>query len=246
MTEPLHLLDLRVDPRALLRFGQAAHLEPPTLHTDGTYRLHAWLRALLGDTAPPVWAVVPDPSGSVRVLAYSWSDAAALMTQVVQADRVAQAALLVPVRSRPLPTWTPGQTVNFDLTTIPTVRRSGNHRERDPYLTEGSPDPTRTREMVYTAWLAQRLARISALEVSRLHLQHYTLVRAWRRTQHTSTHRDRIGQVVTHPAATFHGTLVIKDPVGMTALLAHGIGRHQAFGAGMLRLLPASPIALAL
>jgi CRISPR system Cascade subunit CasE len=41
------------------------------------------------------------------------------------------------------------------------------------------------------------------------------------------------------PDATFSGLLVVKEPDNFVKLLAHGVGRHGAFGYGMLLLRPA-------
>ena len=40
------------------------------------------------------------------------------------------------------------------------------------------------------------------------------------------------------PDAVFRGRLRIEDDAGFTELLARGIGRHRAFGFGMLLLAP--------
>ena len=41
------------------------------------------------------------------------------------------------------------------------------------------------------------------------------------------------------PDVTFRGTLQVTDPDRFHALLARGVGRHRAFGFGMLLLRPA-------
>jgi CRISPR system Cascade subunit CasE len=41
------------------------------------------------------------------------------------------------------------------------------------------------------------------------------------------------------PDASFSGVLVVEDPEKFAGLLAHGVGRHAAFGYGMLLLRPA-------
>jgi CRISPR system Cascade subunit CasE len=41
------------------------------------------------------------------------------------------------------------------------------------------------------------------------------------------------------PDATFTGVLQVRDPDAFAGLLARGIGRHRAFGFGMLLLRPA-------
>ena len=54
--------------------------------------------------------------------------------------------------------------------------------------------------------------------------------------------RDRSGgnrlRGVERPQALFGGTAVIRDGERFAALLARGIGRHRAFGSGMVLLSP--------
>ena len=40
--------------------------------------------------------------------------------------------------------------------------------------------------------------------------------------------------------ATVHGTMTVTDPAAFAQLLAHGVGRHRAYGYGMLLLRPAN------
>lgn len=40
------------------------------------------------------------------------------------------------------------------------------------------------------------------------------------------------------PWALLHGTLEVRDPAAFMALLARGVGRHRAFGYGMVLLRP--------
>lgn len=42
------------------------------------------------------------------------------------------------------------------------------------------------------------------------------------------------------PDAVFTGVLQVQDPTAFAALVARGIGRHRAFGFGMLLLKPAA------
>ncbi|GHE81823.1 hypothetical protein GCM10019059_44550 [Camelimonas fluminis] len=48
----------------------------------------------------------------------------------------------------------------------------------------------------------------------------------------------RKGRRIEGPDATFHGSLVVTDPEAFTILLARGVGRHRAYGYGMLLLRP--------
>jgi CRISPR system Cascade subunit CasE len=52
-------------------------------------------------------------------------------------------------------------------------------------------------------------------------------------------HREDVRKLVKgRPAVTFEGTLTVTDGEQFEALLARGVGRHRAFGFGMLLLRP--------
>jgi CRISPR system Cascade subunit CasE len=88
-------------------------------------------------------------------------------------------------------------------------------------------DQPRPREAVYLDWLAKRLLPVAELEreTTRLHkFQRQIVVRG--------------GKRIEGPDATILGTLSVQDPQGFADLLTHGIGRHRAYGYGMLLLRP--------
>ena len=88
-------------------------------------------------------------------------------------------------------------------------------------------DHARTREEVYLDWLAKRLSPAADLdrETSRLHkFQRRVVVRG--------------GKRIDGPDATILGTLTVQDPQAFADCLARGIGRHRAYGYGMLLLRP--------
>ena len=90
------------------------------------------------------------------------------------------------------------------------------------------------RETVYREWFLAEIARRGGATVERVGLERFQLERLTRRHQggdRKSESRDR-------PAANFEGTLVVTDPVAFRATLARGLGRHRAFGFGMLLLRP--------
>ena len=45
------------------------------------------------------------------------------------------------------------------------------------------------------------------------------------------------------PDAVIQGTLTVAEPGEFTDLVAHGVGRHRAYGYGMLLLRPVSKLA---
>ena len=89
------------------------------------------------------------------------------------------------------------------------------------------------RETVYCDWAKQRFARYS-VDVESIGLAGFRLAKQKRQTQ-TSKGKRAFRQIV-RPQALLEGTVIIKDPVQFDLLLEKGMGRHCAFGYGMLLL----------
>ncbi len=139
---------------------------------------------------------------------------------------------------RPTDTWRKGLRLGFDLRTRPVVRllraiesAGGNFRkgaEVDAFLPQALGEgETRKREMVYLDWLDARLGAAANVEHAT------TRLAAFRRSRVL-----RGGRAIEGPDATIHGTLAVKDPAAFAQLLARGVGRHRAYGYGMLLLRP--------
>ena len=86
----------------------------------------------------------------------------------------------------------------------------------------------RTREAVYRDWLAVRLGSAATLDPATTTLQRFERSRV-----------ARLGGAPEGPDATFQGELEVGDPDAFVQLLANGVGRHKAYGYGMLMLRPA-------
>lgn len=86
---------------------------------------------------------------------------------------------------------------------------------------------------MYRDWLARHLAA-GGVEPERLALDSFRLSGTQRRGSDRALHHLRRG-----PDALFSGVLRVADPDAFAALLARGVGRHRAFGYGMLLLRPA-------
>ena len=84
----------------------------------------------------------------------------------------------------------------------------------------------RTREAVYTDWLATRLKCAATLQPG-VRLTRFQRLRAARK-----------GFSPDGPDAILQGDLIVADPAGFQELLSQGIGRHKAYGYGMLLLRP--------
>lgn len=145
------------------------------------------------------------------------------------------------------PCFEPGAEVDPYLALI--ARGMAERVSAQPYACE----PTLKREVVaaapprdeiYLQWLVDRMA--TAAIVTDARLVSLRDARLWRRgtpgegaavTMHGRP-RPRLGSRVAmgRREAVFEGTLEVRDAASFQGLLARGVGRHRAFGFGMLLL----------
>ena len=148
--------------------------------------------------------------------------------------------------SKPMPAqWPDGKRLGFELRIRPVVRsrqepwgdiaKSGRRKgeECDVFQWEALKYPKGqmpySREQVYRDWLAGLLERNGG---AALEPEHTRLV-SFRRTRAVRKLRQRHCE---GPDAVMQGNLTITNPVKFAELLAQGIGRHRAYGYGMLLL----------
>ena len=157
--------------------------------------------------------------------------------------------------SKPMPTeFEPGQRLGFNLKVRPT-RRIGKtipEPNGENSLAKGSevdafllnawrnfPDGKRnadvsakaageTREKIYLAWLAERLDGAATIEKDQCRLVSFKRSRAFRGD----------GRGPDGPDATLDGTLAVSEAEEFSARIRRGVGRHKAYGYGMLLLRP--------
>lgn len=217
---------------------------------DPDHAMHCLLTECFGPPAPegptpkPFRLILPRDGPRGVFYGYGPADAAALREMGRICADPLQASVL-PVESldsKPMPVeWRTGTRLGFETRVRPTRRlnRPRNDKgethvaERDAYLMQAL-DPqteTRKREEVYVAWLSEQFERRSG---ARLDPQETRLV-SFRRTPAL---RKRYGRASEGPDAVMRGTLTITDADAFTALLARGIGRHHAYGYGMVLLRP--------
>lgn len=250
----VNLVRLPVDLRALAAFAVANGADDD----DGGYALHLALRRRFGVAGPQPFRLLEGQAGAT-VLGYaddgdSLLEAGALPVM----DACLDAVFPEPPQLRVMPAeWRPGQRLGFEVRVRPVVRFGARIKaerregatdatidwsrragEVDAYVAAG--DRARTgdsggedpgREAVYAGWLARRLAPAARAET--VSLRQFRRVRT-RRSPHGRPGRNR----VEGPEALLAGTLVNEDPIAFATLLAHGVGRHTAFGFGMLLLSP--------
>lgn len=253
--EAVYLIHAPLDMRAFNRWaGQRGLVRRGAF--DPGFALHVLLSAMFGKRAlQPFRLFWSERRRSASLYAYSETGHAALQEL---AATVAPPDCLMPLnpdalRSKPMPsTFAVGRRLGFDLRVRP-IRRlkrdlrdtqaratTNAGREVDAYrlaLVRQFPDGWRergdsaqrgdvSRESIYTSWLAERLAGAANLEECRL----------------TSFIRSRTvrgdGRGPEGPDATLQGVLSIYQPDAFAWRLKYGVGRHRAYGYGMVLLRP--------
>jgi CRISPR system Cascade subunit CasE len=231
----LHLVRLRVEPAALMRFAAGQGLLKSQDDTLG-YAMHAWLAAMFGESAPQPFRFFVKRQ---EVFAYSPCDAAALVQQAkTYADPTAWAALeLDSLVSKPMRVdWRVGERLQADVLACPVSRKDG--REKDVFLraVDRFGDQVPDRQEVYAEWWARQWGFSVALE--RLEITSVGRARMMRRTQRLEQGGARKVHEVERPFAEFRTVFNVREPEAFAALLSRGMGRHRAFGFGMVLLSP--------
>lgn len=232
----LTLMQCHPNPRRLAtwatRFGLAAGGE------DLGYALHTLLATAFGDATPKPFRYFDDARG---LLAYTTHDNETLQLIAQTAAPEVYATLgLERLATRSFPTgWATGRRLGFELRARP-ILRTRDGRERDVFLAafdkHAGGDNSLSREGVYSDWLKRELARSDAAKIEYASLDGFQLSASLRKGAHAEGKRP--ARRVAGPDAVFSGVLTVCNPEGFATLIERGIGRHRAFGFGMLLLHP--------
>ena len=237
----LQMLQMQPDVAATMRWANTQGLLARGADDLG-YIWHALLAAVFGPLAPKPFAVVEQQHRAPTLLGYGCHDAAALREQAALFALPDAASSLgtASIASKVMPErFGNGQRLGFRVRVRPVVRtdRGGDRsavRERDAYLHAIGGQPAEAwpdRGIVYRDWLAGHLAHGGgAVET--------LLLEAVRRTDVMRRGQDRGLRSFNGPDVTASGVLRVSDPAAFSALLERGVGRHRAFGFGMLLLRP--------
>ena len=251
-TPTLYLLHTQPDTRLLAAWVARHHRRYPHAGSDLGDALHGLLRAAFGEHAPQPFRYLDERQG---LLAYTTLDAQAMAAQVALADPLAAQTLGLGAsgihdgyRLRPFPTqWPRDHVLGFEVRVRPIVR--GARGEQDAFLhavaqAGGKNGAPVNRAAVYAQWLREHLAVQEgrpqqpwqgAVELLDVQLQSFHRSQTVRRTQ-GQTDQRRQGHTSEGPDAVLTGHLRVTDPAAFAHLLARGVGRHRAFGFGMLLL----------
>ena len=247
---PLQMIRAEIDLRSFHRWAGSRRMISRNAFDEG-YAMHCLLIESFGERAPkPFRMIAPrgkargplDGSGWRGVL-YGYGDAGAdalREASTVYADPLQCSALQVDgLKSKPMPiAWRPGQRLGFEVLVRPTIRRSkraASHpgTEWDAFLWEAIQHEKggmkRSREDVYSDWLGEQFRRRGGAELEEAGLKSF---------QRTRVIRRRAARPIEGPNAVMSGVLTVTDGEKFAKLLARGIGRHRAYGYGMLLLRP--------
>lgn len=254
--EPLlHMLSFRPDMDRLMRLAVREHLLPHG--GDLGYALHAAFAASFAGLAPKPFVLLPPGTQGRewRLLTYSNHSLDDLRAQ---AAAFGDPDFLAPFNietaaSKTMPS-TFGQDARFAfrLRVRPVVRTGKpktenatssedcgklRAKEIDAYqaaVLVGGKDSELSRGKVYANWLNERLRQSGAvLETASLDAFKRVSLMTRDRSNGGKSNKQTEG-----PDATMSGILRIIDPLVFTTALARGVGRHRAFGFGMLLLAP--------
>lgn len=234
---------------------------------DEGYAMHCLLKESFGERAPKPFRIIAPRDGRKGVL-YGYADAdadelrelAGFFCDPLQARILPSGC----IQSKAMPDeWSAGRRLGFEILVRPVVRsrgigakiggydtvdeaaatrpdyqRGARTIEIDAFQYEGSPlgkgemnREGRTREIVYSEWLDKRLSRRGGAS-----LEGCASLQSFRRTRAV---RKLRGAASEGPSALMRGTLVVgDDPAAFAKLLRKGVGRHRAYGYGMLLLRP--------
>lgn len=246
MSDDLNLMHLQPDPRRLAIWAARHRL----LNRSGDlgYAFHGLLQAAFGDGAPGVYRYLDTDQG---LLGYTGMQREELMQAAALAPPDVAAALGLGttlsrcgLSVRPFPTtWNAGRVLGFECRVWPVIREAATRHERDAFLVavEKSDGAELDREQVYSSWLQAHVARRTGAEIMHVQMTAFRLLDVMRKTQKGSgsAGAERRARIVCGPDVLLTGHLRVTEPEGFAALLRRGIGRHRAFGFGMLLLKPA-------
>jgi CRISPR system Cascade subunit CasE len=235
---------LRFDPdMTLASQWMAAEGLTANGYSDDGYGWHALLCAAFGKAdAPKPFRLLARRGRPAQLLAYSRLGSAEMIARAAEfADPKAYAALGVEeLASKPMPAFSQGRRLGFSLLARPVVRtdRDGDRakiREIDAYVHARDRGDTRDRVPIYLDWARDRLTAGGA-EVDALRIDGLESVKVMRRGAPAEGGRPL--KTIAGQAVAIVGALSVADEVRFANTIARGVGRHRAFGFGMLLLAP--------
>ena len=257
-----HLIHVPFDMRAFHRWvGERGLIRPGAF--DSGFALHILLSGVFGPAAlQPFRLFASERRRAASLYAYTDVDGDSLRRTARDVGTPECLAILDPakLRSKAVPeSFEPERRFGFDVRVRPVrrlrcslrdpqsgrvlspgaevdafriaaIRRfpNGWNVHSDHGAPEGGGALRGRRDEIYTEWLVDRFGGAASIESGECRLAAFQRSRAVRGN----------GSGPEGPDATLHGILTIRDADAFAQLLRRGVGRHKAYGYGMLLLRP--------
>lgn len=245
MNDALYMIELNFNMEKLIGFAQKNGVNDRR-DEDFGYCAHAWLFAAFEKLAPKPYRLFDNGGrrngGAARMFAYTSTPPGDLKDHA----RTYAAPSTISVvdindldNAKKMPgQWRKGQRIGFETIVLPVTRK--DHIEQDVFLrrleADNDDDNPVTREKAYVRWLEKQLLGAAKLENAKL--ESFRLTNLLRRSRANGSKKSNLFSM-RRPQALIKGELTVLDGELFSKLLARGIGRHRAFGYGMLLLKPA-------
>ena len=247
MTEQvLHLVKVSLRVPTLMQIARKRRIRLKEI--DEGYLVHSLFRELWQERAPSPY-LLRGSGRQIDAWGYTKAGAQELREHARSFGDPSSVALLKldDLYSRPMPRFEPGRRLGFHLRACPVSRqgrkRNGESRplERDVFLARVEhvgAGVTVSREEVYRDWLLARLTleRVGA-RVDSIRVDSFSRERIMRLTQRRASEVRR-ARVLERPDVYFSGDLIVENTRRLQNALKNGVGRHKAFGFGMLLIVP--------
>lgn len=234
----LQMIRLDPDPGRVTRWAVAEGVG-----RDDDYAWHAILKAAFGEHAPRPFRTLERPGRPVQLLGYTSADGDTLLhhARAFADPAVAEALRLDTLAVKTLPDFHRGTRLGFEVRVRPIVRQSADSRSQERYAflvalerrkaEAGSETVAIDRQEVYRAWVVEQLSKGGVKAKATLHALR------WHKAERRRA--DRTFGRFDGPDVIVKGAMVVEDAPAFAAMMARGLGRHRAFGFGMILLSPA-------
>ena len=238
-SSPLYMTRAEIDLRSLYRWMGTKRID------DVDLAMHSVLAETMGVLAPkPFRLMITDGATTGALYGYSETRAEDLAEAITTFADPMHLEIIPPstLQGKEMRTgFPPGTHLGFEVRIRPVVRHttralSAPRAECDAWMHQTyhrgeAPTEALSREEVYAEWLRSRMEEHGGVTVATGRLR----LTAFRRTV---AHRKSRSKPTEGPDAVIQGQLATGDPDSLDRMLRNGVGRHKAYGYGMVLLRP--------
>ncbi len=232
------MLEIVIDMPALHRYAHHVGILNSGAGDYG-YILHAWLHHALGPLAPRPWRLDLKQTSRPRVLGYTLHDFPEVKQYLCDFASPMVHAVAGGIAGKTVHPFSGGRRLGFEVLCCPVVRQARTGIEKDVFLVQDEGRESQLdRASIYSEWVKKQIELRAGAQVAFIQLAGFSLLEHVRKGPKVT--RPRTWTKIVRPSALMQGELIVKDQNAFMQAVATGIGRHKAFGYGMLLLRPPS------